>query len=323
MEWLEVKIHTESEGVEALSALLMELGAGAVQIEDSAEMKTFLQNDERNWDYVDEGLLNIKEDYVFVQLYLTHDKDGYDLFSRIQYSVEELKKLDLGINMGSLKIEYKIRNEEEWVDNWKKYYKPLDIGKRIVIKPEWETYENTDDKIVFNINPGHLFGTGLHQTTQLCLEHLETKVDEETTLLDIGCGSGILSCVGLMLGAKSAFALDLEPGCIKVVGENASLNNINRDKLTVKSGNALLDKSLIQEITENKYSIVVANIVADIIIALLPLVKKSLEENGLFISSGIISERIEDVHKALLENGFTIIDTTYKDDWVSVVSRLN
>ena len=323
MEWLEVKIHTESEGVEALSALLMELGAGAVQIEDSAEMKTFLERDERNWDYVDEELLNIKEDYVFIQLYLTHDKDGYDLLSRIQYSVAELKKLDLGINMGSLEIEYKIRNEEEWIDNWKKYYKPLDIGKRIVIKPEWEEYENIDNKVVFNINPGHLFGTGLHQTTQLCLEHLENQVNDETTVLDIGCGSGILSCVSLMLGAKSAFALDLEPGCIKVVGENASLNNINMERLTVKSGNALLDKALIQEISAGKYSIIVANIVADIIIALLPLVKKALDESGVFISSGIIRDRIDDVHAALAENGFTIIGTTYKDEWVSVISRLN
>ena len=323
MEWLEVKIHTESEGVEALSALLMELGAGAVQIEDSAEMKTFLARDERNWDYVDEELLNIKEDYVFVQLYLTHDKDGYDLFSRIQYGVEELKKMNLGINMGSLEIEYKIRNEEEWIDNWKKYYKPLEIGNRIVIKPEWETYDNTSGKIVFNINPGHLFGTGLHQTTQLCLEHLEKQVNGETTLIDIGCGSGILSCVGLMLGAKSAFALDLEPGCIKVVEENALLNNINMDKLKIRSGNALLDKSLMKEISESKHSIVVANIVADVIIALLPLVKKTLAENGVFISSGIIKDRTEDVHKALNENGFTIIDTTYKDDWVSVVSRFN
>jgi len=323
MEWLEVKIHTESEGVEALSALLMELGAGAVQIEDSAEMKTFLERDERNWDYVDEELLNIKEDYVFIQLYLTHDKDGYDLLNRIQYGLGELKKLELGINMGSLKLEYKIRNEEEWIDNWKKYYRPLEIGNKIVIKPEWEEYENTDGKVVFNINPGHLFGTGLHQTTQLCLEHLENQVDNETTLLDIGCGSGILSCVSLMLGAKSAFALDLEPGCIRVVGENAQLNDINMDKLAVKSGNALLDKALIKEISENKYSIIVANIVADIIIALLPLVKKSLDENGVFISSGIIKDRVEDVHKALSESGFAIIDTTYKDEWVSVVSRLN
>ena len=323
MEWLEVKIHTESEGVEALSALLMELGAGAVQIEDSAEMKTFLERDERNWDYVDEELLNIKEDYVFIQLYLTHDKDGYDLFNRIHYSIEELKKLDLGINMGSLEIEYKIRNEEEWIDNWKKYYKPLEIGQRIVIKPEWETYENTENKVVFNINPGHLFGTGLHQTTQLCLEHLENQVNNESTVLDIGCGSGILSCVSLMLGAKSAFALDLEPGCIKVVEENALLNSINMDKLKIRSGNALLDKALIQEISANKYGIVVANIVADIIIALLPLVKKCLEQNSVFISSGIIKDRVTDVHIALIESGFTIIDTTYKDEWVSVVSRLN
>ncbi|MDL2248324.1 50S ribosomal protein L11 methyltransferase [Tyzzerella sp. OttesenSCG-928-J15] len=322
MEWTEVRIHTSSEGVEALCALLMELGCGAVQIEDSAEMKTFLEKDERNWDYVDEELLNIKEDYVFVQVYLTHDDDGEKLFESIKYGIGELKKMDLGIDMGSLDLEYRVRNDEEWVDNWKKYYKPLEIGEKIVIKPEWENYDNKDNKIVFNINPGHLFGTGLHQTTQLCLEHLEKLVGEHDTVVDIGCGSGILSCVALMLGAENAFALDLEPGCVKVVGENAELNAISMDKLKVKSGNALTDNAIIAEIKEKKYTIVVANIVADVIIALLPLVKDVLEEKGSFICSGIIKERLDDVHKALEQHGFTIITTTFKDDWVSVVSKV-
>ena len=322
MEWLEIKIHTHSEGIEALCALLMELGAGAVQIEDSAEMKAFLASDDRNWDYVDEELMNIEEDYLYVQLYLTHDADGYALLERIKYGISELAKFDLGINMGSLLLEYKIRSDEEWIDNWKKYYKPLEIGKNIVIKPEWEKYDNPGGKTVFSINPGHLFGTGLHQSTQLCLEHMEDMVDDESTILDIGCGSGILSLVGLMLGAKSAFALDLEPGCIKVVTENAALNDIGMDKLTIRSGNALIDKELIDEISSNKYSIITANIVADIIIALLPTVKKSLAEDGLFISSGIIKDKLSDVSKALEDAGFIEVKTTFKDDWVSIVSRL-
>lgn len=324
MEWLEVKIHTHSEGVEALCALLMELGAGAVQIEDSAEMKAYLASDDKNWDYVDDELLNIEEDYLYVQLYLTHDGDGYALFERVKYGISELAKLDLGIDLGSLKLEYKVRSDEEWVDNWKKYYKPLEVGKRIVIKPEWEEYSPPDgagEKVVFAINPGHLFGTGLHQSTQLCLEHLEDVVNKDTTLLDIGCGSGILSLVSLMLGAKSAFAVDLEPGCLKVVTENANLNNIAMDKLTVRAGNALIDKELIDEISQKKYSVIAANIVADIIIALLPTVKENLETDGLFISSGIIIERQTDVCKALKKSGFMVERTIFKDNWVSIVAR--
>lgn len=325
MEWLELKIHTSSQGIEALCALLMELGAGAVQIEDSAEMKAYLASDDKNWDYVDDELLNIEEDYLYVQLYLTHDADGYALFERIKYGISELAKLDLGIDLGSLELEYKVRSDEEWVDNWKKYYKPLEIGKNIVIKPEWEEYnppEGADGKTVFSINPGHLFGTGLHQSTQLCLEHLEDIVDNESNILDIGCGSGILSLVGLILGAKSAFAVDLEPGCIKVVTENARLNNISMDKLIIRAGNALTDKELIAEISGKKYNIIVANIVADIIIALLPTVKKNLEDGGLFISSGIITERQADVCKALEIAGFTVENTTFKDNWVSIAARI-
>ena len=326
MEWLEVKIHTHSEGIEALCALLMELGAGAVQIEDSADMKSFLASDERNWDYVDDELLNITEDYLYVQLYLTHDADGHVLLARIKYGIRELLKLDLGIDMGSLKLEYKIRSDEEWVDNWKKYYKPLEIGKNIVIKPEWEEYSppaGSLDKLVFAINPGHLFGTGLHRSTQLCLLALEEKVNSDTTLLDIGCGSGILSLVSLMLGADSAFALDLEPGCVKVVTENALLNNISMDKLKIRAGNALIDRELVDEITKKKYTIVAANIVADVIIALLPLVKKVLDDDGLFICSGIITERRGDVCEALEKSGFELKEQSQKEGWVCITAVIS
>ena len=325
MEWLEVKIHTHSEGVEALCALLMELGAGAVQIEDSVQMKQYLASDEKNWDYVDEELLNIEEDFLYVQLYLTHDEHGHALLNRIKYGVSELGKFDFGINMGSLLLEYKVRSDEEWVDNWKKYYKPLEIGRNIVVKPEWEQYsppEGAESKVVFAINPGHLFGTGLHQSTQLCLENLESIISHESNVLDIGCGSGILSLVSLMLGANSAFALDLEPGCEKVVTENALLNNIDMDKLTIRAGNALIDEELVAEISEKKYNVIVANIVADIIIALLPLVKKILSHDGMFVTSGIIDERCQDVCDALLNSGFVVEKITDKDNWVSIVARL-
>ena len=322
MEWIEVRIHTHSESVEALCALLMELGAGAVQIEDSVQMKAHLASDEKNWDYVDDELLNIEEDFLFVQVYLTHDEHGHTLLERIKYGVSELGKFDFGINMGSLLVEYKIRSDEEWVDNWKKYYKPIEIGKNIVVRPEWEEYNATDgaQKTVFAINPGHLFGTGLHQSTQLCLEHLEDMASDGTRMLDIGCGSGILSLVSLMLGAESAFAIDLEPGCEKVVAENAELNNINMDKLKIRSGNALTDKELVAQVCENKYNIIVANIVADIIIALLPLVKKCLSSDGKFVTSGIITERLADVETALVDAGFVVDKVTHKDNWASVVA---
>ncbi|MDR2899408.1 MAG: 50S ribosomal protein L11 methyltransferase, partial [Clostridiales bacterium] len=162
----------------------------------------------------------------------------------------------------------------------------------------------------------------LHQSTQLCIERLEEYVKQDSTVLDLGCGSGILSIISLLLGAKSALSVDIEPGCIKVVSENAAMNNISMDKISIKSGNLLTDLSLRQAISGQKYDIILANIVADVIIELAPFVRGMLKENGVFISSGIIDERLRDVHKGLEENGFKIIGDYDKDVWACVVSEL-
>ena len=198
----------------------------------------------------------------------------------------------------------------------------MNIGNKILIKPEWEELTESTDRIVFNINPGMTFGTGSHYTTQLCIEELENYISEEKNVLDLGCGSGILSVISLMLGAKSALAVDIDPNCIDIAYQNAKRNNVDIQKYDVISGNILDDEDICQYIRKNKYNVVLANIVADVIIASLSLVKQVVSEDGVFITSGIIEDRIDDVKNSLEENGFEILKINRRKDWAAMVAVL-
>jgi ribosomal protein L11 methyltransferase len=197
----------------------------------------------------------------------------------------------------------------------------MPVGKKILIKPEWETLSESDaaGKIVFNINPGMSFGTGGHHTTQLCIEQLEKYITPETNLLDLGCGSGILSIISLLLGAKCAKAVDIDENSVHIAYENAERNNVDISKYTVLAGDVTNDDKLIEKISDMQYDVIVANIVADVIIALTPTANKLLKDDGVFITSGIISDREQDVKDALSENGFKIIGSFEKADWRAIV----
>ncbi len=330
MEWIECKIYTTSQGVEPVYGMLTECGINAIQVQDDEDMRLFLNNNRMSWDYVDDSLINSNNTEVILTFYVNALSEGLEAISSVKEGIKRLPSLIINsdfeeevLNLGSLRLELENVNDEQWLNNWKKYYKPFNVGEKILIKPVWENVENADNRIIFNINPGYVFGTGLHQTTQLCIEQLEKYVNPQKSLLDLGCGSGILSIISLLLGAKSAFAVDIDSSAVDVAYENANLNNINKGKYTVVAGNVLEDKELIKTITNDntKYNIVVANIVADVIIALSPLVTTLIEIDGVFITSGIIKERLEEVYSALNENGFIIENTIFKDDWVCVVSK--
>ena len=214
-------------------------------------------------------------------------------------------------------------NDEEWLNKWKEFYKPFNVGDKLLVKPVWEEVPDENGRIIFNINPGHVFGTGLHQTTQLCMVQLEKYAASGAEVLDLGCGSGILSIVSLLLGAEHACAVDIDANAVKTAYENAELNGIGKDRYYVVSGNVIEDDRLSDELGYEKYDIVVANIIADVIIAMSSVVAKKIKKSGVFIASGIIRDRVEDVYEALRNNGFEIIDTSYKDEWISVTSRLS
>jgi len=212
--------------------------------------------------------------------------------------------------------------EDDWSEAWKEHYKPFKIGERVVVVPAWEDYTpGDDDEIVFRIEPGHVFGTGQHQSTALCVAALEKYVIAGDAVLDIGCGSGILSIISLLYSAHSATAIDIDPSAAKVCLENARLNDISDEKFKIHIGNILADDALLQEVSRRKYDVVVANIIADVIIPLAPIVKQLLIGGGTFITGGIIKDRRDDVLGALSENGFDVKEVCVQDEWVAVVAK--
>lgn len=324
MEWTEVKIYTTREGIEPVSAVLLETGINGIQIEDDDELKEYLNESSMYWDYVDENLLNKEKEETKIKIYVSSNPYGNEILLNVKENIKRLKSMEseIGINLGRLFIETTENlNDEDWLNKWREFYKPFKIGQKIIVKPVWEDLKDNEGRIVFNINPGHVFGTGLHQTTQLCIENIEKYVNNESVVLDLGCGSGILSIISILLGAKSAFAIDIDENAVKVAYENAQINGISKEKYFVTSGNVVEDENINKEIGSNKYDIVLANIIADVICLISPVVPSKLKNDGVFIASGIIKERIEDVYCALKENGLKPIDTFTKGEWVCIVSK--
>lgn len=322
MEWTEIKIYTTNEGIEPIAAMLIESGISGIQIEDDDEMKKFITTNSEYWDYVDEKLLNKNKEDTHIKVYISNNVYGNEIFLKIKEGLNRLKNMNLGFNIGKLDYKLTNMNDEEWINKWKEYYKPFNVGNKLLIKPVWEEVEEKKDKIIFNINPGQVFGTGLHQTTQLCIIELEKYVNNKTVLFDMGCGSGILSIISLLLGAESASAIDIDANAVKTAYENADLNNINHEKYFVTNGNIIENENIQFKIGYAKYDIVVANIIADVIIASADIVKKLLKQEGIFIASGIIKDRMNDVYEKLELSGFEVINTLVKDEWVCISSRV-
>ncbi len=318
MDWLQVTIYTTTAGIEPVSGRLYQLGITGLEIEDESDFLDFLENNKQYWDYVDDELRQEKSGETCVKAYVSDNASGHEMLIEIKNTLRELKEYDKDGEFGRLEISLGNLTEEDWANNWKKYFHVMPIGEKILIKPEWEELTEPTDRIVFNINPGMTFGTGSHYTTQLCIESLEKVITEDTEMLDLGCGSGILSVISLMLGAKSASAVDIDPNCVHIAYENAQRNNVDKDKYRVLAGNILEDEKLKNQIGDKKYDVVVANIVADVIIAFAPVVTEFIKKGGTFITSGIIIDRADEVKSVLEENGFKNLVMTQRKDWVSI-----
>ena len=322
MDWLEVSIYTTPEGIEPLCGRLYNLGITGVEIVDKDDFEDFLENNKQYWDYVDEELREKMNGETRVKIYVSDNETGHNQLSAVRDDLVSFKSLDVENVFGSLRVEIDTMHEEDWENNWKQYFKPIYVGDRLVIKPEWENIPDADGKIVFNIDPGMTFGSGQHETTRLCVETLDTTVKKGDKVLDLGCGSGILSIIALMLGAGEARAVDIDPNCKKIAYSNAALNGIGEDVYTVLDGNILIDEEF-KRGTEKSgpYDIVVANIVADVIIPLAEDVRRYLKDGGTFIASGIIELRIDEVKEAIEKNGFIIQEIKKENDWYCIISR--
>ena len=317
MDWLELKIDTAPAGIDPVTEMLTEQGVTGVIIDDARDFKDFMAHNQAYWDYVDEALVQEKQDLCRVTFYVENSAAGYAAIAAIRMAMHAMKQAHpeyapLLLTMENVK-------DEDWENNWKQFYKPKEIGRRLLVIPAWEQAE-AGDRVTLVLNPGLTFGTGSHATTRLCLTALEERIHGGERVLDLGCGSGILSIAALRLGAQSAFACDIDEKCIDVAYENAALNGIGRDRLTVRQGDATREGPL-RDAIGTGYDVVVANIVADVIISLAPQVRHFLKKDGWFLTSGIIDQRAGEVAAALRAAGWDIVKESASEGWFCYVCR--
>ncbi|MGI5962868.1 MAG: 50S ribosomal protein L11 methyltransferase [Lawsonibacter sp.] len=306
VKWLEVAVNTTPEQLETVSARLIAAGMDGLVIEDEEEFLRFLEENRQYWDYVDQSLLDRMKGITRIKFYVTDDADGRTKLAQYTSGLAE---------------EYTVTplSDNDWAYSWQKYYKPLSIGQRLYVVPEWERHNPVPDgRCPLYLNPGLTFGTGSHASTQLCLEGVEEHTRSGQSILDLGCGSGILSIAALCLGAAHATAVDIDPKAVDVAYENAALNGIGRERYTVRSGNVISDPSLVAELKQTSYHLVLANIVADVIIPLSAQVPALLAKDGVFLCSGIIDTRAHEVETALQQNGLTITRRRERNGWVAL-----
>ena len=317
MEWLELHLDTSPVGIEPMSALLEQQGVEGLIIEDETDFHDFLENSHQYWDYVDEDLMAQKKGVSRITFYLAPDEEGLNTVANIRIAMAAAKAQHP--EYAPMLLTTENVSDSDWENNWQQFYKPMEIGERLLVIPEWEKCD-PKERVTVTLNPGLTFGTGSHATTRLCLRTLDKLVQGGEKVLDLGCGSGILSIAALRLGAKSAFACDIDDKCVDVAYENAALNGIGKDTYTVRWGNVLSDQQLRREMGGG-YDIVVANIVADVIIALSTEVRPYLKKGGYFLTSGIIDDRAEEVAAALRSAGWEILETNSNEGWYSFLCR--
>ena len=308
--WLEVILNVKAEEMDALCATLIANGVPGLAVEEEEEFRAFLEENRQYWDYVDDELMEQMKGVSCVKFYVTDDADGKKQLAGY------LQDIDLPYTTVPLR-------EYDWAHSWQKYYRPLAVGEKLYIVPEWErdTAEIPAGVTRLLMNPGLTFGTGSHASTQLCLEGVEAHTKPNDLVLDLGCGSGILAIAALCLGASRATAVDIDPKAVDVAYENAALNGIGRDRYTVRAGNVLADRALAAELAQQRYHLVLANIVADVIIPLSAKAGDFLTEDGVFLCSGIIDTRADEVQAALEKNGLHVFERREQNGWVALASK--
>lgn len=317
MKWNQFRLKTTTEAEDIVSSMLADLGIEGVQIED----KIPLTQSDKEQMFVD-ILPDMPEDdgCAYLTFYLDEEVDKHEMLLKVRQELEEMRRY---LNVGDCTIEESQTEDVDWVNNWKQYFHQFYIDDILVI-PSWENVEAKDsDKMVIHIDPGTAFGTGMHETTQLCIRQLKKYVTEDTEILDVGCGSGILGMLALKFGAKHSVGTDLDPCAIDATYENMDNNGISRDQYEVMIGNIIDDKEVQDKVGYEKYDIVAANILADVLVPLTPVIIHQLKKGGIYITSGIIEDKEEVVVEAVKKAGLEVLEVNHQGEWVSVTARKN
>ena len=317
MKWNKFRLKTTTESEDIVSSMLMDLGIQGIEIED----KIPLTQSDKEQMFVD-ILPEIEADdgVAYISFYLEEDEDKEEVLANVKKELEEMRAYT---NVGACTIEESQTEDVDWVNNWKQYFHQFYVDDVLII-PSWEEVKPEDeDKMIIHIDPGTAFGTGMHETTQLCIRQIRKYVTPDTTILDVGCGSGILGMLALKFGAKYSVGTDLDPCAIDATYENMEVNGITKDQYEVMIGNIIDDKEVQDNVGYEKYDIVVANILADVLVPLTPVILHQLKTGGIYITSGIIDAKEETVVEAVKEAGLEVLEVTYQGEWVSVTARKN
>lgn len=310
MKYIELQVITTTEASDAVSELLYEEGASGVLIEDPNDFNA-LNKDEKSWDYVEEELVKLLGEDTKVKGYFLSDEFSEAKLKSIGFRVEKLE--EFGLDKGKGIVTTREVDDEDWANAWKKYYKPVKVGDRVVIKPTWEEYQAKADEIIVELDPGMAFGTGTHETTIMCIKLLEKYVKSDSTVFDVGCGSGILGITAAKLNAARVLCVDIDEISCKVSRENAEMNKVD-DRLEVRRGNLL-------DVVSDKADVIIANIIADIIISFSGDAMSCLSKGGIFISSGIIRDRRDEVLTKLKEEGFNVLEVLDMGEWCAIAAE--
>ncbi len=326
MKWKKLTLATTTEAVDYISAMLLDMGISGIEVEDHVP----ISEEDRKRMFID-ILPELPPDdgSAKMSFYIAEDDDEKELIGRVNDGLDELEGL---VNLGSRRISVSSTEDADWMNNWKAFFKPFRADENIVIKPTWEELpDRRKEDLVVELDPGTAFGTGAHETTRLCIQNIRKYLRSGMKLLDIGCGSGILSIIAAMLGAESIGATDIDSNAVKAAVENVRVNHIpvvcpegsfelRPGTVSIAAGDVISDEAFRRRVGKGVYDIVAANILADIIIPLSSVVGEHLKDGGIFISSGIIKQKREAVEDALRRNGFTILEVCEMGDWVSITA---
>lgn len=317
MKWKSFRLKTTTQAEDIVSSMLADLGIEGVQIEDKIPL-TAADKEQMFVDILPET--EADDGIAYLSFYLEEDADTESILKNVR---QELKEMSEFMDLGECSIEESETEDVDWVNNWKQYFHQFYVDDILII-PSWEDVKPEDkDKMVIHIDPGTAFGTGMHETTQLCIRQIRKHVTPDTEILDVGCGSGILGMLALKFGAKHSVGTDLDPCAIDATYENMEVNGISKDQYEVMIGNIIDDKAVQDKVGYECYDIVVANILADVLVALTPVIVNQLKKGGIYITSGIIDDKEETVVEAVKKAGLEVLEVTYQGEWVSVTARKN
>ncbi len=317
MKWNKFRLKTTTESEDIVSSMLMDLGIQGIEIEDKVPL-TQLDKQQMFVDILPE--IAADDGIAYISFYLEEEEDKDVILANVKAELEEMSTY---LNVGECTIEESQTEDVDWVNNWKQYFHQFYVDDVLII-PSWEEVKPEDeDKMIIHIDPGTAFGTGMHETTQLCIRQIRKHVTPDTTILDVGCGSGILGMLALKFGAKYSVGTDLDPCAIDATHENMEVNGLTKGQYEVMIGNIIDDKEIQDKVGYEKYDIVAANILADVLVPLTPVIVNQMKKGGIYITSGIIDDKEETVVNAVKAAGLEVLEVTYQGEWVSVTARKN